>query len=90
MTEAFIGITGWQLIPGSKTKVPVRYSVVNKGFFSDDVYGQIFQTESSDWNGAAFYNTIYTSGQTYSGVYLKITNEDLGNTVRVRGHIYGN
>ncbi|WP_190932562.1 hypothetical protein [Paenibacillus polymyxa] len=62
---------------------------MSKGIWSDDAYGQIFQTSLNYWNGAAFYNTIY-AGQTRSGVYLKVTNEELGNTVGVRGHIYGN
>ncbi|MBE9917414.1 DUF4878 domain-containing protein [Paenibacillus donghaensis] len=90
MTEDRIGITGWQQIPGSLTKVDVRYSVVKKGIFSDDVYGQSFHNGMNYWDGEAFYTTVYTAGQTYSNVYLKVTNEDLGNTVRVKGHIYGN
>ncbi|MBE0336121.1 DUF4878 domain-containing protein [Paenibacillus sp. 23TSA30-6] len=89
MTEDRAGITGWQQIPGSVSKASVRYSIVKKGIFSDDAYGQVFQTGFNSWNGAAFYNTIYT-GRQYSGVYLKVTNEELGNTVRVRGHVYGN
>ncbi|PPQ46865.1 hypothetical protein C5G87_19640 [Paenibacillus peoriae] len=89
MTESSVGITGWQQVPGSVSKCAVRYIIVSKGIWSDDAYGQIFQTSFNYWNGAAFYNTIY-AGQTRSGVYLKVTDEELGNTVRVRGHIYGN
>ncbi|MGW9528143.1 hypothetical protein ACWHAM_10390 [Paenibacillus terrae] len=89
MTEDRVGITGWQQIPGSTSKCAVRYSIVKKGIFGDDAYGQVFQTGFNYWNGAAFYNTIYTGNQ-YSGVYVRATNEELGNSVKLRGHVYGN
>ncbi|MET3211098.1 UNVERIFIED_CONTAM: type II secretory pathway pseudopilin PulG [Paenibacillus sp. PvR008] len=89
MTEDRVGIAGWQQIPGGTSKCAVRYSIVKKGIFGDDAYGQVFQTGFNYWNGAAFYNTIYTGNQ-YSGVHVRATNEELGNTVKLRGHVYGN
>ncbi|MGG1641190.1 hypothetical protein ACIFQM_07830 [Paenibacillus sp. NRS-1782] len=89
MTEDRVGITGWQQISGSMSKCAVRYSIVKKSIFGDDAYGQVFQTGFNTWNGAAFYNTIYTGTQ-YSGVHVRATNEELGNSVKLRGHVYGN
>lgn len=90
MTENIVGVTGWQQIAGSVSDTTVRYSIVKKGLFSDDAYGQTFYTGWNYWNGAAFYITITTSSRTYSGVHLKATNEDIGNSIAIRGHIYGN
>lgn len=89
MTKDRIGITGWQQIPGSTSRCAVRYSVVSKGFFSDEPYGQAFHTGFNYWDGDAFYESIYT-GRTLSSVFLKATNEEIGNSVKVRGHVYHN
>ncbi|QDA30258.1 DUF4878 domain-containing protein [Paenibacillus polymyxa] len=89
MSTDRVGITGWQQIPGSTSKCSVRYSVVSKGIWSDEPYGQAFHTGFNYWNGDAFYEYVYT-GRAHSGVVLKVTNEEIGNSVKVRGHVYEN
>ncbi|MBT2290115.1 hypothetical protein J7E73_13360 [Paenibacillus albidus] len=39
MTETTLGLTGWQQVPGVSSESTMRYSVVYKGFFSDDTIG---------------------------------------------------
>jgi hypothetical protein len=88
MTEASIGITGWQENPGSIGQADVRYALVKKGIFSDEMLGSVVILKYTAWNGAAFYTTIDV-GYAYSDVHLKVTNVD-DNQIRVRGHVYGN
>ncbi|AIQ60089.1 hypothetical protein [Paenibacillus borealis] len=91
MTQTSLGITGWQQVPGVSVDSTMRYSVVYKGFFSDDTIGEIFHTGFNGWNGAAFYETISVGAlNAPQGVYLKISNPSAAHAVRVRGHIYGN
>ncbi|WP_348625389.1 hypothetical protein ABFT51_27785 (plasmid) [Paenibacillus peoriae] len=40
MTTSSVGIQGWQQIMGSLSEIAVKYSVVDKGVFSDDVFGE--------------------------------------------------
>ncbi|MDN4090965.1 hypothetical protein [Paenibacillus polymyxa] len=88
MTTSSVGIQGWQQIMGSVSEMSVKYSVVDRGVFSDDEFGRTIHHGFNYWNGASFYETVNTGGQRV-GVYLKITDLD-SNTVRVRGHVYGN
>ncbi|WP_019914211.1 hypothetical protein [Paenibacillus sp. HW567] len=91
MTETVLGITGWQQVPGLTSDSTMRYSVVYKGFLSDDTIGEIFHTGFNNWNGNAFYETIsVASAHAPQGVYLKVSNPSVSHWVRVRGHIYGN
>ncbi|MGW8958134.1 hypothetical protein [Paenibacillus sp. NPDC055715] len=36
------------------------------------------------------YNEYVYTGRSLSGVVLKATNEEIGNSVKVRGHVYEN
>lgn len=91
MTQYSLGITGWQQVPGVTVESTMRYSVVYKGFFSDDTIGEKFHPGFNTWNGAAFYETIsVASAHPPQGVYLKISNPSVAHAVRIRGHVYEN
>lgn len=88
-SDLAVGITGWQENLMTPSSVTIRYSIVYKGVFSDDVLAETFVEGVYPQNSSAFYTTIYTGSQS-SGVSLKVTNPSSLSSRFVKGYIYVN
>ncbi|WP_427051835.1 hypothetical protein [Paenibacillus sp. TC-CSREp1] len=73
MSGSSVTINGWQELLGSTTSINLKYQIVKKGFFSDDVYGETYVNGRYPKNGNWFSTSISTS-KAESGVHIKVHN----------------
>ncbi|MFB5268418.1 hypothetical protein ACE41H_16770 [Paenibacillus enshidis] len=76
MTGNSVTINGWQELPGSTRSVTLLYSIVEKGFLGDDVYGETTVAGRYPQNGTWYSTSIRNenSNTPPSDVSIKIYN----------------
>lgn len=90
MNGRSVNINGWQENPGTSSDVDVKYSIVKKNLFGDDVKGATSLSGRYPKYGA-WYNTSITvdsSDSGISGVYLKTENTSSIRGASGAGNVY--